>query len=499
VSREAGEGDRSTARVRTIAGLVAAWWLAIGPGLIGPGLIGPGLIGLGLGVWPATVAFAQERYVGRPLADALRDLQARGLNIIFSSDLVQEDMIVGEEPRGTSLQQIVDRLLGPHGLKAEIGPRGTVLVVRRDALPIRVVLTHPEADDSVFAETEIAAEAVTEEEIERVDFYVDGELVATVRHPPWSVVVDVGAANADREFRAVAIGAWGGRGTAAVYTGRVEISDKVEVALKQLYVTVSREDRQLLDLGRGSFTVYDDGVQQELVTFERGDVPIAAVVLLDGSESMRGQALTAAVGGVRAFVGRMSALDQAMVVLFADRALAATSFADERDEILQTVLPDVAAGGTALNDHLYAALRLLDQRQGRRVVILLSDGADVLSALSMEDVLWKVRRSDALVYWIRLERGRSSFSSAWRGFEANDAEQEALERAIRESGGRVESLVSGEEIEPAFEDIMRELRSQYVLGYYPRGRRRDGQWRPVRVRVSVPSAKVRFRAGYVDQ
>ena len=456
-----------------------------------------GLLLLALGV---ATASGQTGYAGRPLAEALRDLQARGLNVIFSSDLVQDEMIVEVEPGGGSLQQIVDRLLGPHGLKAEIGPRGTVLVVRRDARPIRVTMLLPLPEQPIFDVVEIAAEINAEEPIERVDFFVDGRPVGTARRAPWSAVVDVGPANADREFRALVIGKWGGRGTAAVVTESVSIEDRVEVALKQLYVTVSRDDRQLLDLGRESFAVYDDGVRQNLVTFERGDVPIAAVVLLDGSESMRGRALDAAVEGVRAFVERMNALDQAMVVLFADQALAATSFADDRDGILGQVLPSAAGGGTALNDHLYAALRLLDSRQGRRVVVLLSDGADVLSALPMSDVLWKVQRSDALIYWIRLERrGGSSFSSAWRGFEANDAEQQALERAVRESGGRIESLPAGGEIGEAFEGIMRELRAQYVLGYYPKGRRRDGQWRAVRVRVEVPSAKVRFRAGYVDQ
>jgi hypothetical protein len=69
---------------------------------------------------------------------------------------------------------------------------------------------------------------------------------------------------------------------------------------------------------------------------------------------------------------------------------------------------------------------------------------------------------------------------------------------VEESGGRIRVLGDVDEIEPAFEEIMAELRGQYVLGYYPTKRHSGGSWRPVRVRVDVPSARVRFRAGYID-
>jgi len=77
-------------------------------------------------------------------------------------------------------------------------------------------------------------------------------------------------------------------------------------------------------------------------------------------------------------------------------------------------------------------------------------------------------------------------------------EWQGLEEAVGESGGRIRVLQAVDEIEPAFEEIMVELRGQYVLGYYPTRRRSGGSWRPVKVKVNVPSARVRFRAGYID-
>ena len=450
-------------------------------------------------VLPAQASSSPADWVGRPLAEALRDLQQQGVNIIFSSDLVTDDMIVRQEPRNGSLDHLLDRLLGPHGLEAEIGPRGTVLVVRRGADPILVWITQPEPGDSLFGEVTIAAEITSREDVKRVDFLINGQVVASRETPPYRVQVALADDNTDREFTVVAHGAWGGTGASSVSIEKIEIDESVEVALKQLYVTVERDDTRLLDLGRESFAIFDKGERRQLVTFEGGDVPISAVLLLDSSESMRGAPLAAALDGTRSFLARMNALDQSMVILFSDRTLGATRFSNNQKELLAGLSDTVADGGTALNDYLYTALRLLDHVSGRRVVILLSDGADVLSTLRMRDVLWKVRRSDALIYWIRhLESHQGTFSSSWRDFEANEKEGEGLERAIEESGGRILTIAGIEQVESAFDEIMSELRDQYVLGYYPVDRRRDGRWRPVRVVVNAPLAKVRFRAGYVD-
>ncbi|HUF78136.1 MAG TPA: VWA domain-containing protein, partial [Thermoanaerobaculia bacterium] len=164
-----------------------------------------------------------------------------------------------------------------------------------------------------------------------------------------------------------------------------------------------------------------------------------------------------------------------------------------------------AGGGTALTDHLYAAFKILDGRQGRRVVVVLSDGFDVYSALRMRDVVWKAQRSQAIVYWIQLQdRGGPAgsqpglYSSAWRDAPENREEYEALRRLVLETGGRIEPIERIGEVEHAFRSILAELREQYVLGYYPTDLRHDGSWRQVQVRVRGFGNQVRVREGYVD-
>ncbi|MGB3563722.1 MAG: VWA domain-containing protein [Thermoanaerobaculia bacterium] len=438
-------------------------------------------------------------YAGRPLVEVLRDFQNRGLRILYSSDLVRPDMVITKTPTATTLHGILEQLLAPYGLKPEIGPLGSVLVVRKEARPIPVRITHPTGNQAVFGEIEISAVVETEAEVDRVEFYVNDRLVATVARPPYRALIDIGEDNIDREFRAVAYGAWGGRGISIVDTTQVEFEEEVEIALKQVYVTITRSGHPVTNLEPEDFTVIDNGYQRNLVTFERGDIPLTAVLLVDASESMKKGYVEAVTNGSRAFLTRMNPLDQAMMMLFCDRTLAATPFSQRAEDLLRPLQGTPFVGGTALNDHLYASLKVLDQQQGRRVVILLSDGRDVLSTLRMEDVLWKVHRSDAVVYWIRLlKRGRGSFSSAWRDFEENSREQEDLERAVKASGGRIVALSSIDEIEGAFDNIMTELREQYVLGYYPDGRANDGRWRPVKVKVDAFGAKVRYSTGYID-
>ena len=366
---------------------------------------------------------------------------------------------------------------------------------------IEVELISPAPDTPLFGEIDLAVQVQSGEPIAAVEFFLDGQPVGRLTQPPFRVRVDVGEENRTHEVRAVATTASGASASAVRLAPAVKIDEEIDVALRQLFVTVTGEGgRRILQLDRDDFRVLDDGREQQLVTFERGEVPFNAVLLLDTSESMRGARLAAAQAGARSFLERMRELDEASLLLFSDRLLAAQHFTSDK-QVLAAGLGEVTAeGGTAVNDHLYLALKMLDGQVGRGAIVLLSDGVDVQSVLRIQEVLWKLRRGQALVYWIRLrDRGKhSSISSAWRDFKANDAEMAGLEQAVVESGGRIEELDDIAGVEPAFRGILAELREQYVLGYYPSNARRDGKWHEVKVKLRG-SGKVRTRGGYVDQ
>jgi Ca-activated chloride channel family protein len=377
------------------------------------------------------------------------------------------------------------------------------LVVAAPLTALEVALVAPEPGQAVFGPVEIRAEVYPlDAAIERVDFFVDGQFRGRAEQSPFELLLDVGQENAEHEFTAVAHGADGTTATASLRTPRLRSDLEVEVDLQQLYITAERRGSRVLDLTREQFSVFDDGVRQQIVTFERGDVPFTAVVLLDASLSMQGQRLRTALAGARALVDGMQTLDQAKLILFSDRLLHETPFTSF-PSVLSVGLAGVRAqGGTALNDHLYLALKRLQRDQGRRVVILLSDGFDVESALDIEQVRKTPALGRSLLYWIRLDQGKQSpdttWFSAWRDGEGHRRQLELLERTVLESGGDIVTPADLSGVEDSFVKILDELRSQYVIGYYAEPAHRDGRWR--RVEVDVPASDVRLRArvGYYD-
>ncbi len=378
-----------------------------------------------------------------------------------------------------------------------------VLPQRASAAAVEVLFLSPAPATPVFGMIDVAVNVRSDEPIVKVLFTVDGKKAGELKKPPYRVAWDVGQENVEHHIQVVATTISGATALADRVAPAVVVNEEISVALRTLFVTVTEGDgKRVLDLTRDDFRVIDNHTEQKLVTFERGEVPFNAVLLMDTSESMRGPRIAASRAGVHAFLGGMKEVDEASLLLFSDRLLAATPFHNDKKP-LEAVLADTPAeGGTAINDHLYLALKLLDGQVGRGAIVLFSDGTDVQSVLSMQEVLWKERRSQSLIYWLQLnEEGarRTSISSAWRDFNANDREFRDLQRAVIESGGRIEGIDSISGVEGAFKEILAELREQYVLGYYPTNARHDGKWHEVQIRIrDRQGLQVRARGGYVD-
>ncbi|MDH3255214.1 MAG: VWA domain-containing protein, partial [Acidobacteriota bacterium] len=336
------------------------------------------------------------------------------------------------------------------------------------AAAIEVFVHAPKERQVIFGEVDVEAEVLSTAAIMAVEIRLDGELVARLTEPPYRTRVDVGQENRRHVFEITATDSAGGQVTRTLVTGMVEVDSEVDLELQQLYVTVTRGGKRVLDLERRQFSVFDEGRLQKMVTFERGDVPLTAVLLIDSSLSMEGKALAAALSGARTFIENMEALDEAKVMVFSDRLLATTPFTGEPSEV-SAVMESVTPGGsTTINDHLFLALKALDARQGRRVIVLLSDGLDVDSVLSMSDVEWKTGRVPSAIYWIRPKAGIDldrSHSSVWRYAAMQRQEIDALERAVASSGGSVHAIEKITDSAEAFREILRELREQYVIGY----------------------------------
>ncbi len=354
-----------------------------------------------------------------------------------------------------------------------------------------VSIVRPAPGSSLFGEVDVVLRV---DAGARVELFLDGRSAGVRTAPPYEWRLDVGSDNRDRHLEAVVRDAGGEIvARASARYPAVVVHDQVDLGLRQLYVMViDRRGERVLGLERADFTVHDDERPQTLVTFEGGDIPFTAVLLLDGSRSMRGGPLEIALAGARSFVRGMRGHDEARVVVYSDHVLEATPWHGPESAALRSVAVE-ARGGSAVLDHLYLALRMLAERQGRRVVVLLSDGWDLQSVFDVDQLEAAARRSEAMmIYWVRRsdqkpkvkrqaagEAPRLVPLTNWRGEPELLRAWQRLERLVRRSGGRVVRVAAVHEVPDSFQEILRELREQYALGYYPDTRRRDGSWQAV--------------------
>jgi len=372
--------------------------------------------------------------------------------------------------------------------------------------PLAVAIVRPAPDTPVYGEVEVVAE-VFGGAVAGVDFVVDGRVAGSVARPPYRIVVDVGQDNLPHRFEAIARASSGARASASVTTPAIPVNEEVSVTLQQVYVTATLDGGAEGTLELADFELRDDGEVQKLLTLGRGDLPFTAVLLVDASSSMRGEKLAAALAGARAFAAGMRPLDEAKLVVFSDGVRSTSPFTGFADVLTAGLQRVPAMGGTAIADTLFLAASRLADRPGRGAVVILSDGVDTHSALSMRHVAPEVRRSQALVYLIDTSaadrRARDSRAGAptspWRDPRGYREEARQLADLIADSGGRRLAVGSLAEVEGAFREVIDELRNHYVLGYYPTARRGDGSWHRLRVETRRPEVELRCAAGYVDR
>ncbi|HEX9942435.1 MAG TPA: VWA domain-containing protein [Thermoanaerobaculia bacterium] len=367
------------------------------------------------------------------------------------------------------------------------------------ALEVRIV--QPLAGEPLLGEVEVRVEIVPAgTPVEWVEFFLDGARAGTAERAPYRILVDAGDENREHRLEVVAHAAGGARATAALTTPRLQADAEIQVDLQQLFITAERDGRPVLDLTRDDFSVFDQREPSPIVTFGRGDIPFTAVLLVDSSASMQGGRLEKALDGARAFFAAMAPLDQAKLVLFSDHVLLETPFTSIQPVLTLGLRGVKADGGTALNDALYLAVKRLETRRGRKIAVLLSDGVDIESVLSIQEAR-AIARREVTLYWLRLSRkedGRDvRLTSAWRDAPEHAREMERLRTAVNESGGRIVDLAGVEEIPATLTSLLRELRDQYVLGITPRRTGGRGSWHEVRVEVRG-GLKARTQDGYFE-
>lgn len=277
-----------------------------------------------------------------------------------------------------------------------------------------------------------------------------------------------------------------------------------------VYATVAdRQGRLIPDLAREAFEIYDNGRLQPTTVFSSDTQPITVVMMLDRSGSMRQNfGLVQAAG--EAFVQRLDPGDKARIGSFASGVkIDPADFTSDRGEmlrILRTELQD--EGPTPLWNAVNAGMDSLARQEGRRVVLVFTDGGDnpmnfKLNNQSVMDVMARAQRDHVMVYAVGLQstapsRGGMAGGGFGGGFGGGILAQRpdpGLAVLAAETGGGYFELTRADELSSAFARVADELHRQYALGFEPPAL--DGKTHKLEVKVKHPGAKVRTRKSYV--
>jgi Ca-activated chloride channel family protein len=269
---------------------------------------------------------------------------------------------------------------------------------------------------------------------------------------------------------------------------------KVSTQTVPIYATVLDGQRRLVtDLQREDFEVYDNEKLQTLTNFVSETTPFTAVVMLDTSGSMTLN-LDFVKMAAEEFLIRMLPEDRAKVGSFNDKIKILPRdepFTGNRDRLIRLLKEDLDFGyPTRLWDAVDESIAQMEVLEGRRVVLVFTDGDDSASKRGRDDVLERAREKDMMIYAVGLASEYFNGQSKVRS-----RPDRGLRRVAEETGGGYFELSKKDELGPTFTRVAQELHSQYVMGFTPAVL--DGKIHKLEVRVKRPGLTARSRRSYV--
>lgn len=257
-----------------------------------------------------------------------------------------------------------------------------------------------------------------------------------------------------------------------------------------LFVTVADAQKRLVpDLTQGDFEILDNDKPQPIVYFDRSIHPINVVVMLDTSGSMT-LTIDLLKRAAEQFLIRLLPDDKGRVGAFNDKIQMNSRFTSDRDELVSSVKDLDFGNSTRLWDAIGASLDELRNIEGRRVVLVFTDGDDTDSRTSLGSVIERARADETMVYAIGLE---SSYSNGQRMVKSRP--DRGLKRLAEETGGGYFELDKASDLAPTFTHVAYELHSQYVMGFTPT--QLDNRVHKLTVKMKQPGMTARARRSYV--
>ena len=257
-----------------------------------------------------------------------------------------------------------------------------------------------------------------------------------------------------------------------------------------LFATVTDAQNRLVpELTKDDFTVLDNDKPQELLVFQSENQPITVVVMLDTSGSMTGS-IALLKAAAEQFVTRLLPDDKAAVGAFNDKIELSASFSNDRDGLITEIRDLDFGNGTRLYDAINESLNQLRGIDGRRVILVFTDGDDTSSRVGRGTVMDRARAEEVMIYAIGLQ---SEFFDGARVVRSKP--DSGLRRLADETGGGYFELKQTSDLGPTFTRVAQELHSQYVLGF--EAQQLDGKVHKLTVKMKQVGMTARARRSYV--
>src|SRR3981189_233203 len=255
----------------------------------------------------------------------------------------------------------------------------------------------------------------------------------------------------------------------------------VDLALVNVTVT-DPYNRLVTGLETDNFRVFEDNIEQEVVTFSAEDVPISIGVIFDFSGSMSNKVGKAREAAVQ-FFKTANQQDEFFLVSFNERAELSSSFTNSVEDLQSRMMLTAPRGRTALLDALYLGLsQMRGAHNAKRALLILSDGGDNHSRYQESDIKRLVKEADTQLYAIGIFDPLGYRSRTFEELNGPSLLGEITEM----TGGRAFAVDNLNELPDIAAKIGLELRNQYVLGYRPSNKARDGRWRKIKIKLRAP-------------
>lgn len=290
----------------------------------------------------------------------------------------------------------------------------------------------------------------------------------------------------------------------------------VELRTQEVLLAVTVRDvngRPVTNLTRDDFIVAEDRVRQDMESFSTSRVPVNVVLVLDASGSVFSE-LASIRKAAASFVDALGPEDQISVIQFADKVELIQDWTTDHESVRHALSWRYKGGeATKFWDAVFlAADEQLARVEGRRAMIILSDGVDTKSRISESltqsaldragAVVYVVSKAQALIEQVRKYTGVGGKISGVAGRARSSiallTEAEANLRELADRyGGRMYSPLSDDDLANAYRDVADELKQQYIITYVPKRETQDGRWRSIDIFLSRPGLIARTRKGYV--